>query len=40
MMLGGFRVQYTFPNVESIAILNENTYKIGKEEEKKIGDCW
>jgi len=40
MMFGGFRVHYTFPNMESIAMLNENTYKMGKKEEKKIGDCW
>ena len=31
MMFGGFRVQYTFPNMESIAMLNENSYKIGEK---------
>jgi len=36
IMFGGFRVQYTFPNMESIAMLNENSYKI----EKNIGNCW
>jgi len=39
MMFGGFRVQYTFPNMESIAMLNENSYKIGGKREK-IRDCW
>jgi len=34
MMFGGFRVQYTFPNMESIAMLNENSYKIGGKREK------
>ena len=34
MMFGGFRVQYTFPNMESIAMLNENSYKIGEKEKK------
>ena len=34
MMFGGFRVQYTFPNMESIAMVNENSYKIGKKREK------
>jgi len=33
MMFGGFRVQYTFSNMESIAMLNENSYKI----DQKIG---
>jgi len=39
MMFGGLRVQYTFPNMESIAMLNENSYKIGGKREK-IRDCW
>jgi len=34
MMFRGFRVQYTFPNMESIAMLNENSYKI--REKKRI----
>jgi len=33
VMFGGFRVQYTFPNMESIAMLNGNTYKIGGKRE-------
>jgi len=35
MMFRGFRVQYTFSNMESIAMLNENSYKIGEKKRKK-----
>jgi len=34
MIFRGFRVQYTFPNMESIAMLNENSYKIGEKKRK------
>jgi len=33
--VGRFRVQCTFPNIESVAILNENSYKIGGKMRKK-----
>jgi len=37
MMFRGFRVQCAFPNMESIAMLNENSYKIGGKREKNRG---
>ena len=30
--VGGFRVQCAFPNMESIAMLTKNSYKIGKKQ--------
>jgi hypothetical protein len=38
-----FRVQCTFPNVESEAVLNKKSNNIGKKSGKKQGngaDCW
>jgi len=35
MMFRGFRDQYTFPNMQSIAMLNENSYEIGGKNRKK-----
>jgi hypothetical protein len=38
MMLGNaFRVQCTFPNMESMAMLNEKSNKIGKNHKRKGG---
>ena len=43
MMLGNaFRVQYTSPNMESVAMLNGKSNKIGKITKTKVdgAHCW
>jgi len=39
-MIGDDVGECAFPNMESIAMLNKNSYKMGGKKERKIGDCW